>query len=480
MTILLKDEDLRKHPSYDPLGYIFTHEGLLYRAIYPRYESYVLRLLESGLIDKLTENELFPESQVTDFCTSDCNLVIQHKRVPVVTLPYEWSFSMLQDAAKTVLRTNIIAREFGYQTRDAHGFNILFLYGTPLFVDLGSFVEIEHDFRCSKPGWWSYGEFMRFFYAPLSIWSKGDSYVARHALHGDQMPMAVYWRYGSHILRMLPSSLLANLEFVYTKYKALNTRSVEDFLEFSSRDRFRERIAHWVIWFSQKRSLPFSSVDLEKVYRQVERIKRRRVQSKWGSYQAGMSVSERHQQIVNRIKQLEVKTVLDLGGNAGLLARLILSQTDVEHVICSDYDENAIESLYQSLKKDPARIYPALLNFGISISDTKLRTVEERLRSEAVLALALTHHLLLSQGMTIDFILTRLRNFSSKYVFVEFMPMGCYSSQKGKIPAVPNWYNREWFRAAFERYFDVLEECQIGKNRILFIGRLRSDERSPS
>ena len=316
---------------------------------------------------------------------------------------------------------------------------------------------------------------MRFFYAPLLLWSHGESFLARHALHGEQMPMKSYWRYRNPFLRLLPISILETLEFLYYKYKGLNTRSIKGFLQFATQSHVRERIARWVLWLARKRLLLFSSVDLESVSRQVHNIRPRLIRSKWGNYQANMDVTERHQFIVTLIKQLKIRTVLDLGGNAGLLARLILSNTDVDYVISADYDENAIDKLYNTLQENPARIYPVLLNFRISIADTKYKIAQERLRSEVVIALALTHHLVLSQGMTLDFIFQRIRSFSSKYVFVEFMPLGCYSSKEKKIPNIPNWYNLEWFRSKFEQYFDTLEERQLEPNRILFLGQLRSE-----
>jgi hypothetical protein len=472
---LFEAHEISKHASYEPFGYVFIHKGALYRGIYPAYEKNVLEMFQCGLMAELIQNGLFPESVVTDYRTTDCNLVIQHEKVSVVTLPIEWSFSMLKDAALTTLKTNIIARKYGYQTKDAHGFNVLFRYGTPLFIDLGSFVKIQNDFSCAKAGWWAYGEFMRYFYAPLSIWSHGDSFFARHSLHGDQLPMSSYWRYRNFFLRLVPPSILNRLEFFYYKYKGLNTRSIDEFRQFASRSQTLERLAQWIIWLARRRLLLFSSVDLDELYKRVNAIRPPAHRSEWGEYQSNMEVSERHRYIVNWIKELAVKSVLDLGGNAGLLARLVLSETKIDYAVCADYDENAIDSLYRSLHINPAKVFPVLLNFSISIADTKFATAQQRLRSEAVLALALTHHLVLSQGMSLDFVFDRLRSFATKYVFVEFMPLGCYSSRKKKLPTVPEWYNLEWFRTRFDHYFEILDEKQLDKNRILFVGLVRAD-----
>jgi hypothetical protein len=470
----LEKHKIVKHPSNEPFGYVFTYEDNLYRGVYSPHEEHVLQLFHCGLIDELTKNNLFPKSEVTDYRTSDCTLVIRHEKINVITLPFEWSFSMLKDAAQATLKTNIIARKYGYQIKDAHGFNILFRYGVPLFVDLGSFVKIKNEFGYSSPGWRAYGAFMRSFYAPLLIWSHGDNFFARHALHGEQVPMKTYWRYRNPLLRLLPQSSLEKLEFFYYKYKGLNSRSMGDFMQFASQSHRRERMAQWVLWLAQRRLLLFSSVNLERLSRQVQKIRPRRLRTQWGEYQAGMDITERYQAIITLIDKLKIRTILDLGGNAGLLARLILANTDADYVISADYDENAIDKLYNTLQENPASIYPVLLDFRISIADTKYKIVHERLKSEVVIALALTHHLVLSQGMTLDFIFERLRSFSSKYVFVEFMPLGCYSSKVQKIPIIPKWYNLEWFRSKFEQYFVVLEEKQLEPNRILFIGKIGS------
>lgn len=473
---LLEKHKIVKHPSNEPFGYVFTFEGQLYRAIYPLYGQQVLQLFQCGLIDELVKNDLFPKSEVTNYRTSDCDLVIHHERIDVVTLPFEWSFSMLKDAAQVTLKTNMIAQKHGYQIKDAHGFNVLFRYGAPLFVDLGSFVMIENEFGCPKPGWRAYGAFMRSFYAPLMLWNHHDTFFARHALHGQQLPMNSYWRYRYPLLRIFPLSILERLEFLFYKYKGLNTRSMEEFLHFASQSHLRERLVSRVLWLARKRLLLFSSVNLERINRRLHRIRPRSIRSKWGDYQNSMNITERHRFIVTLIKQLKIRTALDLGGNAGMLARLILADADIDYVISADYDANAIDKLYHTLQENPARIYPVLLDFRISIADTKYKLVQERLKSEVVIALALTHHLVLSQGMSLDFIFDRISSFSSKYVFVEFMPLGCYSSKEKKIPNIPDWYDVDWFRSKFKQYFMILDEKQLEANRILFVGQLHSEE----
>ena len=470
---IIPENEYKRHASSDLQGYVFTWKGDIYRAIYPAAGEAISELFECGLIQELVDQGLFPGTEVTNYETRDCPMVLRHEIIPVATLPSEWSFSMLRDAAIAVLRVNQIAKRYGYQTIDAHGFNVMFYRGRPLFVDLGSFIRIENDFHCSKPGWRPYGEFMRFFYGPLKLWSTGESYFARHALHGIQMPMTSYWRFRHFLLRLIPLSILNRFEFYYYKYKTLNTVPMEEFLQMASSSSFQKWGARLVLWLSRKKLLWFSSVNLEKLERKTARIKKPRVPTKWAHYHSDTKIGKRFEYITNFIKERDIKTVLDMAGNAGFLSRNIVQNSAVEHVICADYDENAIDSLYCRQKEENLAIYPVVLDFSISVSDSKLKDVLQRFKSDAVLALALTHHLILTQGLTVDFILNRLKGFGKKYVLVEFMPLGHYSSVHKMTPEIPSWYTLEWFRKHFLNHFKLLHEQELDLNRVLFVGEIQ-------
>lgn len=471
---IISENQITKHLSYDSKGYIFDWNGKIYRAIYASYEKDIMELFQCGLIDELTNNDLFPRTEITKYKTVDCNLVIQHDKISVHTLPSEWSFSMLKDAALTTISVNIIARKYNYQTLDAHGFNILFHRGAPIYIDIGSFVKIENEFFCTKFGWRPYGEFMRSFFAPLKMWSLRESYFARHALYGEQIPMTTFWRFRSRFLRMIPIKWLMKFDFIYYKYKSLNTIPVGKFQRMASVSDSRKKIAKFVMWLARNKLLLFSSVDLEKLSCRIKKISKPRTPTVWANYHKETKNSDRYRFILSAIKKYKIRTLLDMAGNAGFLAYLINENCNVEHVICFDYDENAIDDLYDNIKDKKTTIVPCLQDFRISIMDTNFKTAHERFKSDAVVALALTHHLILSQGLTLDFIMARLRCFSCKYVFVEFMPLGLYDSRIGTIPVVPSWYKIDWFREGFEKYFTLLEEKELDANRILLIGKIPS------
>ncbi|MEJ1973269.1 MAG: hypothetical protein WDM96_12645 [Lacunisphaera sp.] len=74
-----------------------------------------------------------------------------------------------------MLDINLLAREYGWQLKDCHGFNLVFDGGQPVWVDLGSFVLCARD----TPGWSAGEEFLRGYLYPLRIWADGSAFIAR-------------------------------------------------------------------------------------------------------------------------------------------------------------------------------------------------------------------------------------------------------------------------------------------------------------
>ena len=94
--------------------------------------------------------------------------------------------------------------------------------------------------------------------------------------------------------------------------------------------------------------------------------------------------------------------------------------------------------------------------------------INKELKSDVTLALALTHHLILTQQYPLPQILKKINNLSNKYVFIEFMPLGLWGG--GKKSKIPKGYTVDWFRKNFEKYFKIIGEKNFEENRYLFIG----------
>lgn len=467
-----------RHESYDPNGYVFSRENRIFRAIFPQSQEHILALFNSGLIGHLVREGVFPESHVTDYTTQDNELIIEHRKIPVITFPHEWSFSMLKDAALAVLRVNRVARDYGYQTLDAHGFNILFYRGKPQFIDLGSIIRLRNEFNCKAPGWRPCGEFMRSFYAPLKLWSKGEEYLGKHTLYGDDIPMAVYWRIVSIFWRFVPRMLLDRFEFFWYKYKGLNTASQTELLELVAQSESRTKLARLIIDFSEKHGLPFSSIDLDALERKIERIK-----PAWGvpppsGNLPDQTLDSRHQFVLEFIAKAKPESVLEIVDRSEFLCQSLVAIEGVDHVICAGRDVQCIDSLYCHLQSKQLHIYPMVFNIAKAIGDLRFLDENSRIRSDAVIALNLTHELILAQKLTLSFVMHRLRQLTNQYVVVEFKPRGlCQSKQE--IGRLPDWYTLEWFRNGFEATFDLIQEKRIDPEHVILVGELKREGSQP-
>jgi hypothetical protein len=200
----------------------------------------------------------------------------------------------------------------------------------------------------------------------------------------------------------------------------------------------------------------------------------------WGNYhdefsrQGNIVPSPRFERIISLVRELNPSSILELAGNQGALSTLLAEALPETPVVCSDYDEIAVDVMYRTTRERGGRITPVLLDFMYPVVTPTREHPADRLRSQLVLALAVTHHLLLTARLNIENVLRTIGSYSSEYVMIEFMPLGLHDGTSA--PPIPTWYTVDWFRSNFARQFEPLREETLEENRILFIGRLRGKE----
>ena len=124
--------------------------------------------------------------------------------------------------------------------------------------------------------------------------------------------------------------------------------------------------------------------------------------------------------------------------------------------------------MYQHFKCKNINITPVVLDAIFPIENIYKESPVNRFRSNAVIALALTHHLVLSQGIRLEAIFEIFSRYSSRFVLVEFMPLGLWDGVTA--PPLPHYYNQEWFSACFQRHFRIILVEKLEENRVLFVG----------
>lgn len=472
MIIGLNEIERNVGLSIDPMGFIFRYKGKIFRAIHNASKDDVIFLFQSGAVDELQNADLIPKTFVSDFELEGYGLVLEHEKIGVISFPIEWSFTMLKDAGLLVLKVNKILLKYGFETRDSHGYNILFDHSIPKYVDFGSFGR-----KTTKKYWTGRDNFREFYLYTLYMWSKGNCFLARTLLNNDGKYInskdLEFFLYRYSFARFLPSKYLAKFFYYLRGLRNLEKHDIDKILIVKN-EKIKRRILKILMIFSKAGLIPNNHTNFSRLERHIKRIKAPNIKTEWGEYHIGLSESEifkkesRFGIIINFVIKYNIQKVFEIAGNQGLFAEELSKY--VHTVICSDYDEIAVDFMYQRAKEHMAFLYPVLLDFlspvYLSLYYSESYSVYKRFKSEAVLALALTHHLLLTRKTPIDDIFKALGSYSEKYIFVEFMPLGL---RKGKVPY---WYNIDWFREHFIIYFKLLVETPSEKDgsRILFIG----------
>jgi SAM-dependent methyltransferase len=384
----------------------------------------------------------------------------------VVTYPYEWSYGMLRAAAAAVLEINEIANAAGWELADCHAFNVLFDGAQPKFVDLGSLMPR----RLGDRGWIAIEEFVQIYDYALRLWQPGAGYFGRRMLAAaDLVPHADYFACRHPWLARFGAADLAGRarKFWYL-WRRLSGARPEDI-----RFRLSPGRAALALWLQRQPWLPFQTVPCAAWRRRVLARERRRPRTMWGGYQdAFAQPTPRFRRILEIVRELQPATVLELAGNQGWLAARLGALPGVERVTCTDAEETAVDAAHALAQKAAPRLNTAVLDFIFPLATSFGTGPVERLRSEVVLALAVTHHVLLTQHVPVDRMLASIGAYAEKFVLIEFMPLGLWDGRRA--PPFPEWYSREWFRESFSRHFVLRHEEQVEENRILFVGAVRS------
>jgi hypothetical protein len=463
----------------DDFGRVFYFKDKIFRAIHPNKKDYCMELINSDLFKELLYKNCIPQTKIADFGVNGYDLILEHEKL-TETLQHEWSFTMLKDAALLVLQVNEICNKHGYELKDAHTLNVLFKGVRPVWIDIGSISPLKNF---NQNQWTAFIEFVSSFIIPLLFWSEKNFYVARKLLESNFYRMDLLP--SQHILDNELISLLRKNPMEYqlnlSRIKILTTEK-----ENKEITKFINLINGFVktITFGIKSKIFYYKV----LYFTFDGIKRLinetcvpEIPSSWQNYHQHyynengiLKSSIRFEKIVGLIQKIsiEIRSVIDLAGNEGKLCMMIAENINLQRIILTDYDANAIDSAYITFKKkNISNIQPLLLNFMFT---PDIIGTAKRIKSDLVLALAITHHLILTNGFSIESVFERIKSYANKFVMIEFMPLGLWQYGSTSYPELPAWYNEEWFTNNFEKYFTLIKKERLEENRILFFGKINS------
>jgi len=437
----------------DPSGFLFYEKGELYRFIAPVYQEHFDHLMSSGLYEALVrENLLLPHEEVreTPRRLQGAYKILKPRMIPFISYPYEWCFSQFKAAALCTLAVQKIALRFGMTLKDASCYNIQFFEGKAIFIDTLSF-----DLYKEGMPWVAYGQFCRHFLAPLALMSERDarlSQLMRVFIDGIPLDLA------SSLLPFSSNfkpSLLSHL-----RLHAAFQKRYEKGIEKKKTPRL-----------SQARLIAL----LESLKDAVEGLKLNSKRSEWGEYYEETNYSHRAFQakkdfVKAVLEKTSPETVWDLGANTGVFSR-IASGNGI-FTVAFDVDHETVEKNWQEVRlRKETNLLPLLMDFtnpssSLGWAGEERMSLAERGPADMVLALALLHHLAISNNVPFGKIAKFFSRICSVLV-IEFVPKEDSNAQKllrSRDDIFP-FYTKEHFENAFSQFFRIIRQEQVVDSR---------------
>ena len=441
----------------DPSGFLFKENGKIHRLINKVYADDYEQLMCSGLYNKLVENHLLiPHIETESKGVKDDLLykIIQPELVQFISYPYEWSFSQLKDAALTSLKIQKIAMEHEMSLKDSSAYNIQFRNGKPVLIDTLSFEKYKEG----EP-WVAYKQFCQHFLLPLVLMSYTDVRLSQlFRIYIDGIPLDL----GA---KLLPGK---------TRFKFSILAHIH--LHAKSQKKYEDKVIEKKSRISKFKLLAL----IDSLETTVKNLKWNPKGTEWADYYDITNYSSdsfkcKKNYIEEFLESINPASVWDLGANTGIFSR-IASEKNIP-TISFDVDPAAVEKNYQICKeKNETNILPLILDLtnpsgGIGWANQERMSFIERGPVDAVFALALIHHLAISNNLPL---INIAEFFSSicKFMIIEFVPKS--DSQVKKLlltrEDIFDKYDKENFEKDFENYFNIRKYLKIeGSERYLYL-----------
>ncbi len=377
----------------DPGGQIYARGGEIYRAVMGKAAGEFAAFRESGLLDRLIQKGTLVstcEVNATVLAKTgvDPSLVLHHQRVPFISYPYEWSFSLLKAAALLHLNVQIDALRGGFSLSDSTAYNVQFNGLKPVFIDVLSFRKyVEGEI------WSGHRQFCEqflnplllraFFGIPHNAWFRGNLEGIETAMLARMMP---WWRnlsfnVLSHVTLQarLQSTAIADNGKSVARAKAVKLPKL-------NYERLLLSLRDWISGLQPKDT----------------------GQTVWQHYAENTTYDSAEQKAKKRFvaafcEKVKPAQLWDIGCNTGDYSEVALS-SGAKQVIGFDFDQGALERAYARAKAKSLNFLP-LFQDGANPSpnqgwaNAERKSVLGRSGAQAVVALAFEHHLAIGRNI---------------------------------------------------------------------------------
>lgn len=446
----------------DPSGFMFRHEGILYRQVNHSCRAAYDRLMESGLYGALTKKGWIITHREVDEPVAEPEAayrILQPEPLEFVSYPYEWSFGQLKDAALRTLDIQLLALDHDMILKDASAYNIQFHEGRPVLIDTLSFDPYREGSI-----WEGYRQFCEHFLAPLALMAKTDIRLNQLSrVHIDGIPLDLASKLLGRATRLSPGLLM---------HLHLHARAQSAYAGSGDSGSSKTRAPRPL----SRRGLTGIVTSLRNLIRKLDW---QPAGTEWADYYQATNYSDEAFQAKNRrirhlLETIGPAQVWDLGANTGVFSRLA-SEMAIP-TVAFDIDPAAVEINYRQAKAErQTRLLPLVMDLtnpstGLGWAGRERDSLIQRGPADCALALALIHHLAISNNVPLD----RIAAFFARlcrHLIIEFVPKSDSQVQRllrSRRDIFPD-YHEAGFEAAIEPYFTLQESGPVeGSARSLY------------
>jgi len=407
----------------DPAGKIFYNEGKVYRELSETGIKRFTFLKKNNLINDLIKEKYLITTEECDkknnenFKIDQKKLILKHEKINFISYPYEWTFTQLKDAALFHLDLQIYLLSKNAKLIDASAYNIQFKNNKPIFIDVLSIDEYREG-----EYWYAHKQFCENFLNPLVLSAKkGVSFNN--------------WFRG-------------NLEGVYT-HEIAPLLGIKDFIsptlffhvyllnKLEEKSKIDPKKANNKISSLKKFTKKTYQNLLNQLKNYIQGLNNKKTISNWDKYSEKNTYDSKEEEkklniIKNFIDDNDPKFLGDLGCNEGKYSEYASKQKKI-NVVGVDFDLNVLDRAYIKSKKQNLNFFPIYADFSnpsnsLGWNELERQSLIKRSRFDAILALALIHHLIIGKNIPLDQVIKWLTSLAPNGL-IEFVPKKDPTSQ---------------------------------------------------
>ena len=393
----------------DPAGFVFHQDGRVRRAVTEYGIEAARAVRATGLITRLiAAGSLLPEEEIATSLQGepDVRLVLEHPRIPFVSYPYEWPFRALQAAALLHLDIQIEALDAGVMLTDASAYNVQFIGSRPVFID-------HLAFRPHREGelWAAHRQFCEQFLHPLLLqhllgiefhpWYRGRL----EGIPGEEIARLLRWRH------KWSWNVFTNVVLPARLQRLAGRPAVEGRISRAKMPRggLRQMLSSLRRWIAGMEPQGLDATT-------------------WAAYDAAVPETESRAIgafVEEFVRRRAPALVWDLGCNAGRYCEVALG-AGAGYAVGIDSDPGALDRAFARARDRQLSLLPLLMDIVNPSPSQGWRGQEReslvaRGRPDALLAIAVIHHIAIARNVPLDEIVGLLTTLAPEGV-IGFVP----------------------------------------------------------